>query len=304
MRGELARLLREAGGSELRIDGAVRLELLPVPRVVIERAVIGDRIEFGPGTRFLADRIDIDLAPLGLLAGRIEPVAVQLVRPELALAKPLGEVVDSSLRALSGGPFADVRRIDIVDGSVSLAVLDGAAPLGATAVDLAAVRDGASVIRLDGSAAVAGEPLRFTLTGEPLAADRPVDLTLRIETGSRDSAAVLEFTGVVAPTPAGLAAAGRLRLNNENGPLPRWLAPAMDLRGKLEAQLDATTQRLALTDLSARLAGRSATRRRCRRACRKTHGRSRARGHRVYCHAGIARGPATARRRHRCTPRP
>ena len=40
----------KSGGSELRIDGAVRLELLPLPRVAIERAVIGDRIEVGPGT--------------------------------------------------------------------------------------------------------------------------------------------------------------------------------------------------------------------------------------------------------------
>ncbi len=85
LRGELARLLRETGGSNLRIDGAVRLELLPLPRVAIERAVIGDRIEVGPGPRFAADRIDVELAPLALLAGRIEPRGLQLVRPRLEL---------------------------------------------------------------------------------------------------------------------------------------------------------------------------------------------------------------------------
>ena len=61
----------------------MRLEVLPRPRVTIERAVVGDRIEVGPGPRFSADRIDIDLAVLPLLAGRIEPRGVQLVRPVL-----------------------------------------------------------------------------------------------------------------------------------------------------------------------------------------------------------------------------
>ena len=70
-----------SGGDDLRIDGAVRLELLPLPRVAIERAVIGDRIAVGPGTRFTADRIDVELAPWPLLAGRIEPSGLQLVRP-------------------------------------------------------------------------------------------------------------------------------------------------------------------------------------------------------------------------------
>ena len=37
LRAELARLLRSAGGSELQFQGAVRLELLPLPRVSIER---------------------------------------------------------------------------------------------------------------------------------------------------------------------------------------------------------------------------------------------------------------------------
>ncbi len=90
LRGEMARLLREVGGDELRIDGAMRLELLPLPRVAIERAVIGDRIAAGPGTRFTADRIDVELAPWPLLTGRIEPIGLQLVRPRLELTGPSG----------------------------------------------------------------------------------------------------------------------------------------------------------------------------------------------------------------------
>src|SRR4051812_35763194 len=86
LRAQLARVLADAGGTELRIDGALRLELLPLPRLAIESAVLGSRAEPGQNTRFTADRIDVELAPLALLAGRLEPRGLQLVRPHLTLA--------------------------------------------------------------------------------------------------------------------------------------------------------------------------------------------------------------------------
>src|SRR5215211_5700235 len=69
LRAELARVLADTGGTELRLDGAMRLELLPFPRLAIERAVLGSRVEPGQDKRFTADRIDVELAPLALLAG-------------------------------------------------------------------------------------------------------------------------------------------------------------------------------------------------------------------------------------------
>ena len=250
LRGELVRVLRQAGGSEMRIDGAVRLELLPLPSVAIDSAVIGDRIEVGPRNRFTADRIDIDLAPLALLAGRIEPMAVQLVRPELELVGSPGPLGGALIRSLADGPFAQVRRIDVVDGSLRLAGSDGAVlPTAYHAVDLSAVRDGNRGLRLEGSAAVAGEPLRFELSGEPLAADAPVTVTLRVEAGPRDASAVLDFVGQVTPGPGEPTAAGSLQVSSERGPLPRWLAPAMALRGALEARLTASARRIDLADL-------------------------------------------------------
>jgi AsmA family len=250
LRGELARLLGESGGSELRIDGAVRLELLPLPRVAIERAAIGDRIEVGPGTRFAADRIDVELAPLALLAGRIEPSGLQLVRPRLELAGLSGQLGGALVRALSTGPLAGVRRVDIVDGTLHLAAHDGSAlPADYDAVDLIAARQGERGFRLDGSAAVAGEPLRINLSGEPLAVDAPISLTLHVEAGPRDAPAVLEYRGQLTPGSAGPSADGKLRISTEQGPLPRWLAADMALSGALEARLIASPQRVELADL-------------------------------------------------------
>jgi len=97
LRAELARLLRSAGGSELQFQGAVRLELLPLPRVSIERVVLGERGVSTAADRFEADRVDIEIAPLALLAGRLEPRRLQLVRPRLALA---GQPAGFAARAL------------------------------------------------------------------------------------------------------------------------------------------------------------------------------------------------------------
>lgn len=255
LRGELARLLRESGGAELRIDGAMRLELLPLPRVAIERAVIGDRIEVGPGTRFTADRIDVALAPLALLAGRIKPIGLQLVRPRLelpSLSEPLGGAL---FRALSAGPLAGVRRIDVVDGAFRVAERGGSVlPSVYEAVDMAAAREGERGFRLDGSAAIAGDPARLSLSGAPLASDAPIGVTLRIEAGSRATPAVLEFAGQLTPGPGGLSAEGKLRLSNQQGPLPRWLAVGVLPSGALETRLTASPQRVELADLVVTLA--------------------------------------------------
>ena len=132
LREQLAGILREASGIDLRLEGAVRLEVLPRSRITIERAVVGDRIEIGPGPRFSADRIDIDLAVLPLLAGRIEPRGVQLVRPVLGLEEIPEGWVGGLLRPLLAGPLAGVDRINVVDGS-----LDAGPPGPLSAIDAA-----------------------------------------------------------------------------------------------------------------------------------------------------------------------
>ncbi|MFL5337907.1 MAG: AsmA family protein, partial [Geminicoccaceae bacterium] len=251
LRAELARVLADAGGTELRIDGAVRLELLPSPRLAIEGAVLGSRSEPGQDTRFTADRIDVELAPLALLAGRLEPRGLQLVRPYLMLAGSAEILAAPVLRALTTGELAGIGRLQIVDGTL-LRGGDRAWPPPIEAIDLRGERDSAGAFQMELAAAVAGDPVRLTLEGEPLTPDVPVHLDVRLEAGPRASPAILEFAGSLTPQANSVAAAGTTHLNTERGPLPAWLggsvaaaAPAFDLRARLA---DARS-RLELSDL-------------------------------------------------------
>ena len=181
------------------------------------------------------------MAPLALLAGRLEPRGLQLVRPHLALQGSVATLLPALLRGLTRGELADIGRVQIVDGMLVHGGGKGRLP-PVDAVDLRGKRDAMGVFQLDLAAAVAGDPVRLTLKGEPLAPDVPMHLEVRLEAGPRASPATLEFAGQLVPEPAGLAATGALHLNTERGPLPPWLGsavaaqvPAMDLRARRAA---------------------------------------------------------------------
>ena len=261
LRAELARLLRSAGGSELQFQGAVRLELLPLPRVSIERVVLGERGVSTAGDRFEADRVDIEIAPLALLAGRLEPRRLQLVRPRLALAGQPAGFAARALRLFDHGELAGVRRVDLIDGSATLPGAQGTPwPSAVEAIDLAAMREGASGFRVEGTAAIAGEPLRLALEGEPLASAAPIALQLALASGPRETPATLDLQATLQPGPDGARLAGKLRLATMQAPLPSWLArvlaaepglPPFDLQAKLALEPAA----LRLDDLEVVLGG-------------------------------------------------
>ncbi len=245
---ELVRQLRAAGGADLSIDGATRLELLPRPRVTIANAVIGDRAQGAAGARLVADRIDIQLAALALLRGRVEPVAVDLVRPRLELAPPGAGSVRGLIAALGDGSLGSVSRIEVSDGMVAIADRPDASlrPL-ADVVDGLAVREAGNRFRLEGSAIVGGEPVRFGLSGEQPADAGALPVSIKLESGPGDRPFLMEFTGLVKPGPA---ATGRVRLSSEQGLPPAWLAGSFGLRGTLDARLEADPQRVELTELA------------------------------------------------------
>ena len=248
LRAELARALAAAGAAGMQLDGAVRLEILPLPRLAIERAVLGSRVEPGRDTQFTADRIDVALAPLALLAGRLEPRGLQMVRPRLTVTRPAA-MLPLLLRGLDTGELVDIATLRIVDGTLVLGGGTGWPP-PIEAIDLRGERDPAGAFKLELAAAMAGHPVRLTLSGEPLAPEVPIHLKARLETGSRAAPAILEFAGQLTPHPTGFAAAGALHLNTEQGALPGWLgvgtaAPPLDLR----AQLASEGSRLELSDL-------------------------------------------------------
>ena len=130
-----------AGGHEdLEFQGAVRLELLPLPRVTIERFVLGDRPRPTPssGSR-----------PIGLTSTsrpwRCWPVAWSrgacMVRPRLRLAEPPPAPGATVVRALAEGGLAGLDRLSIVDGTLELAAAPAVPwPRTMAAIDLEATR--------------------------------------------------------------------------------------------------------------------------------------------------------------------
>ena len=244
LQDQLLGQLRAAVGDRLRVEGAVRLELLPRPRLTLERAVL----DAGASARLETDAIELRLAPLPLLVGRIEARTISLARPRLDLRAATGGVAEA-LHSLAQGPLAAVDRLEVHDGTVAGHAVAWLAPEIAV-IDVVAVRDPVRGYRLDGSALVAAEPLRLAATADRLALDGPIQLTARLESGPSDRAFQAEFTGWVATGPAG---EGRLALSSARGAPPRWLVGDVPLQGDLAGRLVVAPDRIELADLAATL---------------------------------------------------
>ncbi|MFO1050029.1 MAG: AsmA family protein [Geminicoccaceae bacterium] len=247
LREQLAGMLRDAGGGDLRLEGAVRLEMLPRPRITIERAVIGDRVAVGPGPRFAADRIDLDLALLPLLAGRIEPRGVQLVRPELDLDTLDGIRAERLAGTLAAGPFAAFGRIEVVDGTIEVTT----PKLTLSAIDLRVSR-ASDALQAAGSLAAGGVPLRLELSGAPPALGEPVPLRIEAEIGPQAHTIQAAFAGHARLDTAGSTARGRLTVDAPRG-FPDWLGAGPWPAAKLQAQLAVARGSLQLDELLATL---------------------------------------------------
>ena len=112
--------LGRALGQEVRLEGPIARRFLPTPEVVIMSPKVLARSD----GRILAkaDRIDLQLAPAGLVSGQ-EPVgSMTVVRP--ALIAPL---TSNDLLSLARG--SGVGLISVTDGEVELRLAPGALPL-------------------------------------------------------------------------------------------------------------------------------------------------------------------------------
>lgn len=255
LRDRLVALTERSTGYRLDIRGAVRLELTPLPRLSVDRVAVD-----APGVvRVVADRIDLDLALLPLLAGRVEPSGLRLVRPSFAVER-LPPDLATVLAAVGRG--VEVRAAEILDGRLELAV--GLAPgwparLDGLNASLAwdPERRG---FALTGAARTGAEAVRLDLDLQPVPAAGPTGLRLDLRSGASSAPATLTFEGSAGP---GGALAGKLRAGAPNGRLPGWLARAAGLAVppgipggvELAGRLDATAARVALADLELVLAG-------------------------------------------------
>lgn len=262
LRTALARIVQDAGGGALAIEGAVRLELTPLPRLSIDRVAWGER-DAGP---FEADRVDVDVAPLPLLLGRIEPVRLQLVRPRLRLdGRPEGWA-DALWQAVANPALSGLGRITVIDGTFRPPErADGASPAVVGAVDLEITRQPERQrVTVDGTARIGGEQLRLAATAEPFRRDALMSLGLEVGAGSGERAAVLSFQGSLRPEASDRRAEGQIRVTLPDGQPPGWLWPLLGRERPLPAALPGpamlqgklvwTTEKLALGELELNLA--------------------------------------------------
>jgi uncharacterized protein involved in outer membrane biogenesis len=203
-RATLADALSEAAGRPVRIEGDVGLRLLPTPALRIERLGVGGT----PGTEGAGDlltlaRLDLRVALLPLLGGRIRAERMDLVAPVLNLTVLADGRPNWALPGGTGtgsGPAADAVRFD------SVAVSDGTVIWRDLATGRTERIDGiagdlsagslAGPFRVDVQARVRDVPLRADLT-----ADRFTEagaLPLRGTVVVADRTATLRFDGIAA----------------------------------------------------------------------------------------------------------
>lgn len=220
LRARLLAAASEATGRPVESAGGARLELLPWPRLSLDRV----RLQ-GPGPfRLEADRIDVDLALEALVRGRFDPRRLQLVRPRIEVERLPADPLATVLGALGRGVGA-VRELQVIDGTVILAAAPGGedAPRELRGADLA-LRFDAERRRMSaqGAGELEGEPLRLDATLEPVPLAGPASLRLDLAAGRAETAVAAAFQGSLQGADGRLA--GRLRLSAPRGRLPGWLA--------------------------------------------------------------------------------
>jgi len=176
---QLVAALAQWSGRDAAIDGGVEVRLLPRPLVSLERPRLG-RADEPSGV--IADRLDLDVGLLPLLAGRLEVTTAGLVRPRLWSTGPPGRQLDGLLGRLAA----------------TLAAAEGRLPLEALRVV-----DGTLAASMDGPALAHG------INGT-LERDTTTGTSLLVATGRLDAAPAGAGSGATAPAdtrPAGNGAA-------------------------------------------------------------------------------------------------
>ena len=254
-REELTEQAAALTGQSVAIQGRIDLELLPRPTLTLARATLSSDAPAQDGRALRVDRLDLQLKPLPLLAGRFEVDAIRLVRPVLQVAEPAD--ASSVALALAGGgivlPLAadGPRRLSVVDGR---ALLDGAGAVPGHAVEainldlVAAGANGPYV--LTGAFVVAAQPFDFRAQLGQTAPEAWSTLQLEVTAQGGESPTSLSFRGRSWSDPSAPRLRGDLVLNGSDAraglmtldgvlglqlpPLPDWLATGFRLSGRLE----------------------------------------------------------------------
>ena len=239
LRARLVAMAEAATGHRLEVAGAVRLELAPWPRLSVDRVSANQ-----PGVgRLDADRVEVDLSLPALLAGRLEPRRLGLVRPRLALERPPTDPPFATIVAEAGA----IGAVDVVGGTLDLAPRPGFAwPRRIEDIELALVRgEVPHDLTVAGSGRIGEEPIRLGVELAPLTEQGSATLRLDLASGTSEAPVTSAFQG--RRTAAG-GLEGKIRLAAPQGRLPLWLAEAAGLDAALLPGALELTGQLALRD--------------------------------------------------------
>ena len=271
----LTERLRTATGYNVSIRGPVALSVLPSPS--LSAGDIHVTADAAPGSTELAraGSIEIDVALLPLIGGRVEVTAVTLRDPVVSLDGPLGAVkpVDqapakpatdappaaatppaATPTAPAGSKFSvEVRHVRVVNGSLSYRDAGKTYGVEHLDLDLTTAADGT----ISGSADTGFGDDKLHVTGRVGALDCAKPVPLSLHATAEQGAAKLDFDGLAACDAGRLARAdGKLRLAADSalaalGPFTHAiLPPALDQHVSVDGTLGADGTKVDLTDLT------------------------------------------------------
>lgn len=199
VQAELRRRVQEATGPDLAVRGRIGVDLFPWPRLSLARVALGTPPAAGGAAspRADVDRIDLEVASLPFLGGRLEVTNVRLVRPRVTLAAAsAGALVPDLLAVLARPSFQGVQSIRVVDGRADVAGLG-------TRTGTARLEGLDGTLRRDASSGRVGVSLAANAAGTPLSLEAELgepsatasSLRFELAGGQPDRAARLDFRG-------------------------------------------------------------------------------------------------------------
>jgi uncharacterized protein involved in outer membrane biogenesis len=261
---------RKQTGRDLSIDGDISLALLPAPKLSVKGVRFANAEGGSAPDMATLESLDVRVALMPLLSGKIQVTSLILVKPTILLEKlpdghgnweiaPAGETAPAPSEAAhegigNGGGLAlsfDSVRIengtfiyrDPAAGSEQkLEALDSEIHIGSFSGPFDAT----------GSATYQGIKARFEANAGALSAGQPSTVRLKLALGDPES--TLEFSGVVSTDPqAGPHLAGKLTAGGDDlSALMKALSPGGNANALLKQKFSAST------DIDAGVAGGSA----------------------------------------------
>lgn len=217
VQAELRRLVAETAGAELDVRGRIGVSIFPRLRISLGRAELPTALRLPEPIPIHADRLELDVAPLPLLAGRLEVRRVRAVRPQLALPEgaTAAAIATGALDALTAPGLSGLASIHVLDGRLERAAARGG-PGRALVENLnGLIRRDALLRRLGATlTGTAGDaPLEVRAEAGEAASGRPATLSLGVVHGGRGGHhARLQFQGFGTLAAGSSELKGRLEL--------------------------------------------------------------------------------------------